>query len=147
MRLLVLLSLTLITTVLDCAAEPIRRISIRGREAVVITGADIKLGDIAEITSDTLRDDESVIGLKKISIDKSPVAGEKVTISASRVLERIRAEGVNLDQVGYVFPRIIQVQRAGRQLIETEVRHVLEQHQQRGRQVHPTRRSDDGSVN
>jgi flagella basal body P-ring formation protein FlgA len=128
MRYFVFSALALLMVVIDCAAEPIRRIRIRGREAVVITGSDIKLGDIAEIASDTLRDDESVIGLKKISIDKSPPAGGRITISASRILERIREEGVNLDQVGYVFPRIIQVQRAGRELSETEVRHVLEQH-------------------
>jgi flagella basal body P-ring formation protein FlgA len=108
--------------------EASRTVTIRGRQYSTVTASGVRLSDVADVTSERLKDDEAVIGLKKISLDKSPAPGKELTLSAATVLERIKAEGVNLDQVGYVFPRVMVVRRAGRLVSTAEVRSAIEEY-------------------
>ena len=109
-------------------ATGIRNISIKGRKDVTITTPGIQLGDVAEVTGNTPLDDETVIGLKRITIADSPRPGKETDISASQILERMRDEGVNLGRVGYTFPRILKVRRASRLLSVEEIQNAIERY-------------------
>lgn len=103
-----------------------RQIAVRGRKEITVTTPRIQLGDVAEVTGAASSDDETVIGLKKIFISESPRPGQETTLSASQVLERMREEGVNLQRVGYSFPRVVTVKRASRMLTIQEVERTIE---------------------
>lgn len=103
-----------------------RRILITGRKEVTVTQPHIQLGDIAEISGTVPGDDETVIGLKKIRIQDSPKPGKESGISAAEILERLRSEGVNLNRVGYTFPRSVTVRRASRTITLSEIQSAVE---------------------
>lgn len=104
-------------------AEPQRSIHIIGRKEISVTTPSVKLADIAQISSELKdgTDDEAIIALQKIVVDKSPQPGNSSTIAAAAVLERMRTAGVNLDAVSYTLPRIVTVKRAGRVISLDEV--------------------------
>jgi len=105
-----------------------RTVKIVGRERVTVTTPLIKLGDIANISSTYVSDDETIIALQKIEIDRSPEPGKEKTITASQILDRLRSERVNLDEVGYALPRVMTVSRASRQLSFSEVKAAVDRY-------------------
>ncbi len=107
-------------------AESVYSIRIHGRREVTITTPSISLADLAEVSSDRLGDEETVIGLKKLYIEKAPAPGETLTISAAQLLTRLREEGVDLQKVGYSLPRVMSAKRASRTLMKEEIRAAIE---------------------
>lgn len=103
------------------ASEQSKTIRIEGRKEAVVTTSQVRLGDIAEVSSQEIDDDEAVIGLEKVIIGDSPLPGKRTTFSAHRIVERLLEEGVSLERVGYVLPRVISVERAARVLTKEEV--------------------------
>lgn len=104
-----------------------RSVKVRGRAEVTVTNSIIQLGDIAEVSSANVEDDDIVIGLQKIFISDSPIPGQVMSISAGKVLERLRAEGINVEQIGYTFPRDMRITRASRQVSHEEMFSLVEQ--------------------
>lgn len=104
-----------------------RNVRVIGRKAITITTPEVRLGDLANVSSRLVRDDDIVIGLKKIFIARSPAPGRTVTISASQVLERMSEEGVATGQLGYSLPRIMKITRASRQLTSEEIMMTIEE--------------------
>ena len=100
-------------------------IRVEGRADAIVTDKTIRLGDVAQIDSPNIQDDEAVILLKKISVGVSPKAGESVTLEGSTVLERLRDEGVRLDSIRYSLPRNITVTRAFREVKLDELERAL----------------------
>lgn len=100
---------------------------ILGKKDSTVLGRIIKLGDMADISSREIADDEKIISLRQIEIQKSPNPGEKITVSAARILEIIEKAGINRQEIGYSFPRIMSVERASRILTLDEVRPAIEQ--------------------
>jgi flagella basal body P-ring formation protein FlgA len=100
-------------------------IRVEGRADAIVTDKSIRLGDVAQIDSPNIQDDEAVILLKKISVGVSPKAGESVTLEGSTVLERLRDEGVRLDSIRYSLPRNITVTRAFREVKLDELERAL----------------------
>lgn len=100
-------------------------IYIRGKQEVTITKPEITLSDIASIESTKSNLDEIVISIGKTFIEKSPKANKQVQISANKIVEIMKKEGLKLDKIGYVFPRSIKVTRAGRLLTEAEVMNAI----------------------
>ena len=96
-------------------------IRIEGRKNITINKPSVNLADLAHITSNSIQDDEAIIALQKLTIESSPAPGETITISASRVLERMKEYGVELSQVIYVLPRVTKVTRAYRLINQSEV--------------------------
>ena len=110
------------------AEDPVigkQTIRIEGRKTAIVNQANVRLSDIAEISSPSMQDDDSIIGLQKIRIDAAPKPGEELTISASRILERLKEEGVKLSEVVYVLPRVVSVSRASRVLSLSEIEEAL----------------------
>ena len=103
-------------------------IHILGRKSITVTKPTVNLGDLAQINSRTVRDDEAVIALQKIEIVTSPAPGKDATISASSVLDRLRESGVDLTQVGYVLPRVMKIERASRTLRKDEIFEAIERY-------------------
>jgi flagella basal body P-ring formation protein FlgA len=116
----------IVGTVVADDAVPSRTIKIIGRKTVTLTTANIRLGDLAEISSSQGADDNAVIGLQKIFIEKSPLPGNDATISAATILEKLGSQGVDLTKVSYSFPRIIGVKRAARAVTRDEVKAAIE---------------------
>ena len=108
----------------SASAQP--RIRVIGRESVTVTGERVRLEDIAEVSSAQISDDEAVIAIKKVELMTSPAPGQRNTIAAMGVLERLRTANVDLTQIGYRLPSIITVTRAGRAVSVDEVRAVIE---------------------
>lgn len=108
------------------SARPTRNLKVVGRSSVTVTTPTVRLGDLAEVSSTSLSDDDAVIGLQKIFIENSPAPGRDVTISASSIIEKLTAEGVDLGKVSYVFPRVLTVKRAARLVTKDEVRIAIE---------------------
>ena len=100
-------------------------IRIEGRKSATVNQQNIRLSDIAEIKSDSMKDADIIIALQKIVIDPSPQPGESTTLSASRILERLKQEGVKLSEIIYTFPRVLKVDRAARVLTSYEVSEAL----------------------
>ncbi len=100
-------------------------ISIEGRTAGLVTTSKVRLSDIANISAESRKEDEAVIGLNKIELIDSPQPGESVVLSAFEVIEKLKSQGVNIDQVKYSFPRVITIKRASRKLEDYEVRKAL----------------------
>lgn len=98
-----------------------KRVTIVGRSSAIITKSTIALGDIADVSAADRRDDEAVIALSQIVIEKSPQPGQVVTINGDRLVERIRAAGVDMATVRYTVPRTVAVERAGRSVSQTEL--------------------------
>lgn len=117
------LSFALVTPTL-VAAEP-TKLLISGKKEATVLSRVITLGDIAEISSSDIGDDNKIIELKKIQIQLSPAPAESTTISAARVLEILDRAGVNRREIGYVFPRIMRVVRASRVLSKEEIREAI----------------------
>lgn len=100
-------------------------IRVQGRAEAVVTDSTIRLGDIAQVDSPNVQDDEAIIHLKKVSVGSSPKAGETVMLDGSKVLERLRDDGVRLDSIRYSLPRQISITRAFREVKLDELERAL----------------------
>jgi flagella basal body P-ring formation protein FlgA len=100
-------------------------IRIQGRAEAIVTDHTVRLGDVAQIDSPNIQDDEAIIELKRIAVGVSPKAGDSVTFEGSKVLERLRDEGVRLDSIRYSLPRNISVTRAFREVKLDELERAL----------------------
>lgn len=103
-----------------------RQIKIIARTESSLNGDQIRLADIAEVSSARVEDDEIILGLKRIHIAESPVAGSESEIPAARVIEAMRRAGVDLDQVGYIIPARIKVARIGQPILKSQVSSAIE---------------------
>jgi len=125
----IIIATALIGAVVAEATEPPRKprtIQVIGRTEATVTGATVRLGDIAVISSSDPRDDDAIIGLENIVVDASPTPGRENTLSAQRVLDRMKAGGVDLDTVAYTLPRTIVARRAARTVTEGELLPAIE---------------------
>ena len=100
-------------------------IRVQGRAEAIVTDKTVRLGDVAQIDSPNIQDDEAIIHLKRIAVGVSPKAGEAVTLEGSVVLERLRDEGVRLDSIRYSLPRNITITRAFREVKIDELERAL----------------------
>lgn len=136
--LIIIAVFVVLTAVPTVHAQPLQpgHIIVQGRSSATVTTSHVRLGDIADISINNLRQDEAVIGLKKIVIAQSPSPGRSLMVTGEEIVNRLRADGVNLSQVGYVFPREITITRAGRPLMEHEAWNAIDQLlDQRGKDV------------
>jgi len=125
--LLALFSVLTLSTVVIAESSSSRTIRVVGKQDVTVTADSILLSDIAKVSSKFVRDDQEILKISKIEIGKSPSPGKPLSISASEVIEKIRATGIEPDSIGYHFPRIIKVNRASRKLSRQEIRMALEE--------------------
>ena len=100
-----------------------RTATIRGKSEVLITKQKINLSDIAEITA---QNPEAQLALSKIELASSPKPGATLELSAQRVLEVLRNQGVDLQKVGYVLAPNITIRRASRSITEPEIQAALQ---------------------
>jgi flagella basal body P-ring formation protein FlgA len=100
-------------------------IRVQGRAEAVVTEGTVRLGDIAQVDSPNVQDDEAIIHLKKISVGTSPTAGGTTMLDGTKILERLRDEGVRLDSLRYSLPRQITITRAFREVKIDELERAL----------------------
>ncbi len=102
-----------------------RTIKVVGKKESTVTKKTIHLSDVAHISSKYVRDDEALIALKKIELAQSPLPGKPKTFTAAQVLEKMREGGVDLQAIGYAFPRTMKVSRAARAITRDEVSTIV----------------------
>ncbi|MBX7137148.1 MAG: flagellar basal body P-ring formation chaperone FlgA [Oligoflexia bacterium] len=102
-----------------------QKVRVVGRDESTVTTDAIRLSDIADVYPMEDGNDEAVIGLKRLLLASSPAPGEVSTITAAQTLERMRTQGIRLEQIGYALPRLMRVKRAARPLNEDEIRNAL----------------------
>jgi len=100
-------------------------IRIHGRPEAIVSESAIRLGDIAQIDSPNIVDDQAVVQLKKIVVGQSPKTGDSMVLAGTDVLARLQAEGVRLQSMRYSFPRQIAVTRAYREVKQDELQRAL----------------------
>ncbi len=100
-------------------------INIQGKSEVVVTEPSIRLADVAHVESPRVQDDEAMVALRKIAIAASPKAGESISIEGTKVLERLRDEGIRLENIRYTLPRQIRITRAFREVGSDELEKAL----------------------
>ena len=101
-------------------------IKVIGRDQITVTQPQLTIGDVAEVTSNDARFDDAVIGIKRIRLEQSPKPGQDLSLTAISIIDRMRAEGVDLKRVGYSIPRVITVKRAAREVTSDEIVRVLD---------------------
>jgi flagella basal body P-ring formation protein FlgA len=106
-------------------SEPRTAIQIVGKSQVTATEPILRLADIADVFSARQSENESVITLRNISLGSSPKPGETTELDARMVLDRLRDEGVRLDEIRYTFPRAVVVKRAFREVSLNEIEDAL----------------------
>lgn len=102
------------------------KIKVQGFERSTVTRAEYTLGDIASVDASEVADDSQVIALRKIVLGRSPAAGQSVEISGTELVGSLGRAGVDLNKVGYSFPRVIQLSRAGREITMPELRAAID---------------------
>ena len=122
---LIVLALIASVICLSDLAVAERRVRVVGRKAATVTTKFIRLGDIAEVIGKAIKDDDIVIGLKKINLGESPAPGKFAALTASSILQKMKDEGVMLDEVGYTLPRVVKVTRASRTISPEEIKAVI----------------------
>lgn len=95
------------------------------RESVTTTKGKLCLEDLAEVDPSGSAEEEVALALQRIVIGESPAPGAEKTIEGTFILERLKAAGVDLAQVGYNIPKFIIVRRAGRLLEREEIQRAL----------------------
>lgn len=113
-------------TFAESPQPPQRTISIVGRPSSVVTATEIRLGDLAEISSSAATDDEAIIALQKVVLGESPAPGRETGIAAAKVIDRMKAAGVDVNAIGYTFPQQMLAKRAARSVTEAEVIQAIE---------------------
>jgi len=108
------------------SATPTHSIRILGFNQATVTTKQIKLADIANVSSLNIEDEDTVLALKNIDIAKSPQPGQKIKLTAQEILNKLQFNGVDLQQVGFSFQREMTIERAARLLSESEVRTAIE---------------------
>lgn len=101
------------------------RIVIRGKESATVTNPEVRVADVADITSPNAIDDDFVLALRRAVVGASPALGESATISAQQVLEAIRMVPGAHEAVGYLLPRVVTVTRASRTIGADEITRAL----------------------
>ena len=117
----------LVSTSLSAEVPSSFVIKVIGRDSITVTQPQVTIGDVAEVTSTDARFDDAVIGIKRIRIDQSPNPGQELSVTAASIIDRMRAEGVDLKRVGYSLPRVLTVKRAAREVTSDEIIRVLDQ--------------------
>jgi flagella basal body P-ring formation protein FlgA len=109
------------------AAElrPGNSIEVAGRSQVVVTESQIRLADVATVSSPLVQDDEAVIALKKVVLAPSPRSGERVVLEGRTVLDLLAREGFDPKALRYNLPLSINVTRAAREIGRQEVEDVV----------------------
>jgi len=100
-------------------------ISVRGKTEAVVSGRAVSLGDVADVASPRVEDDQQVLRLRRITVAASPKAGETVRLEGGRVLERLHDEGIALNSIRYSIPREIAVTRSFREVSLDELEGAL----------------------
>ena len=103
-------------------------IRIIGRDSAKVTTRQVRLADIASVSSKDPADDEAILALQKIVIADSPLPGKSNTITGHEILSVLQGEGVDLNKVGFSFKRVMEVSRVARALSRYEVQSAIEQY-------------------
>lgn len=126
---LLVLTLGVASCVFAAAEEPFtpafNGITLQGKSEAVVSGPSITLADVANIMSPRAEDDSKVAHLRQVAIAASPKAGESLRLEGVKLLERIAAEGVDLNSVRYSVPRELTVTRSFREVQMAELEQAL----------------------
>lgn len=103
-------------------------VTVRGRAEVVVTAPQVRLADVADVSSPNIQDDGAVIDLKNIVVAQSPATGQQLALDGRAIVERLREQGIDLSALRYSLPPTITVTRAFREISPVELEEVVRAH-------------------
>lgn len=104
------------------------RVDVSGFSEATVTRKNVTLADVATVMARDVKDDESAIALRNLVVAASPAPGEQRRISAAAILDQLKKQGVNLNQVAYTFPKEIAITRAGRRFDQGELEDLVREY-------------------
>jgi flagellar basal body P-ring formation protein FlgA len=114
-----------------CALVPLawaEALTIRVRQASLVQGVDITIGDVAEVQGG---DPRTVAKVRAIVIGQAPAAGEERSLYGGYIATRLKQHGFDPQQWQLSVPEKIRVTRASQRLegrtIEAEVERAIKQ--------------------
>jgi flagella basal body P-ring formation protein FlgA len=103
--------------------------TIHVRQASLVQGADITIGDVAEVQGD---DPNTVAKVRAIVIGQSPAAGEERSLYGGYIATRLKQHGFDPQQWQLSVPEKIRVTRASQRLdgraIEAAIEREIKEH-------------------
>lgn len=119
-------ALALILSMSECFAQATKTsIRVQGHHDVVVSDSSVRLGDIAQIDSASIKDDETIVRLRTLEVAQSPKAGESAVVEGAQILEKMKENGIRLDSILYSLPRQIKITRAYREVTNEELEKAL----------------------
>lgn len=88
---------------------------------VVVKGSSITLADIARISNGDPQYEQLVVGLKNIKLGNAPPPKAKSTLLGEHILAEIQKSGMSTNSFGYTIPKVVTIERAGREVTNAEV--------------------------
>jgi flagellar basal body P-ring formation protein FlgA len=86
----------------------------------VVSGASVRLGDVATLEGERVR------GLAELVLASAPAPGESRSIAGTRVLDAVKRELPDLQDVRYTIPPLVRVRRASQDVPADVLRELVE---------------------
>ena len=102
-------------------ADGSAQVTVAVRAESDVAGAQIKLGEVAEITG---KDAALIARLSLIEIGAAPISGQKRTMGLADVMARLRLNGVDPASLNLNCPLRFSIARAGAELFVADVQQV-----------------------
>jgi len=118
------LSLVSILIALSVASAENKQLTLLGKRTVTIVSSKVTVGDLADLQD--ISNKEFADRISGIAVGRPLSAGEELTIEASAIVQALNENGINLREIGYVFPKNIAVSRAARLITLAEVKDAIQ---------------------
>lgn len=109
------------------SSDASRRPTLYVQPQAVVSGTQVKLGDISIIKQTQKGQEQLIEGLKRVVLAESPAPRATATLLGTNILQTIEDAGFSKTQIGYSIPRTVNVTREGRIVTKTQVLSTLKE--------------------
>lgn len=92
---------------------------------VKIRGANITLGDIANIIYEGEDKATRIVELREIPLGEAPTPKGRLTLAGAKIIQAIEDAGIKRESIGYSIPHTVVVERLGRSIDAAELLPVV----------------------
>lgn len=125
LKLLISVSVLLGSFLSSAVAEEDVRPTVIVVPEVKIRGANITLGDIANIIYEGKDKVERIHALREIPLGEAPTPKGRLTLAGAKIIDAIEDAGIKRETIGYSIPHSVIVERLGRSIDAAELLPVV----------------------
>ncbi|MCC6221193.1 MAG: flagellar basal body P-ring formation protein FlgA [Deltaproteobacteria bacterium] len=92
---------------------------------VTINASELTLGDVGQIKSASVTDNDLANRLRAVKLGPAPTPGSSLVLLGDNILQSINSSGIDSETIGYFIPAKVRVERSGRQLLPAEVLDIV----------------------